>query len=44
MSVEPLPHAFEQLSWQFLDVIETGGTLALFWDTTVASVPFTLAE
>ena len=44
MSVEPLPHAFEQLSWQFLDVIESGGTLALFWDTTVASVPFTLAE
>ena len=40
MTVETVPRSFDQLSWQFLDMTETGGTLALFWDTTVASVTF----
>jgi hypothetical protein len=38
MLVEPLPRSFEQLSWQFLDVTETGARLALMWDRKLASV------
>jgi hypothetical protein len=41
MKLEPLPHAFEQLSWQFVDMTPNGGTLALLWDKTMASVRFT---
>ena len=41
MTVETLVHAFDQLSWQFLDVTDTSGTLALLWDSTLASVRFT---
>ncbi len=44
MEVETPPWTFDQLSWQFLDVTETGGRLAMFWDDTMASVPFSLAE
>ncbi len=44
MTVETLPRSFDQLSWQFLDMTDTGGTLALLWDTTLASVPFTVAR
>ena len=42
MTIETLPRSFDQLSWQFLDVTEEGGTLGLFWDTTLATVPFTI--
>ena len=41
MTVETLAHSFDQLSWQFLDVTDTGGTLALLWDRTLASARFT---
>ena len=44
MTVESLPHAHDQLSWQFLDVTEQGGTLGLFWDSTLASVAFSVAR
>jgi hypothetical protein len=40
MRVENLPHAFEQLSWEFLDVSDAGGTLAVMWDKTMATLPF----
>lgn len=40
MRVERLGHSFDQLSWQFLDMTETGGRLALIWDRKLASVPF----
>ena len=40
MKLETLPHAFEELSWQFVDMTPTGGTLALVWDKVMASVPF----
>ena len=43
MTVETLPHSFDQLSWQFLDVTADGGTLALLWERTLASVRFTVA-
>ncbi len=40
MKVETLPHSFEQLTWQFLDVTGSGGAIAIMWDKTIASVPF----
>lgn len=43
MKLERLPHAFEQLSWQFLDMTDSGGALAIIWDREVASVPFRFA-
>jgi hypothetical protein len=40
MKVEMLPHSVEQLTWAFLDMSDSGGTLAVSWDKTMASVPF----
>jgi hypothetical protein len=42
MALDVLPHAFEQLTWAFLDMSDQGGRLAIFWDTMMASVPFTI--
>jgi hypothetical protein len=44
MRVETLPHSFEQLSWEFLDITDSGGRLALLWDRTLASAPFTFEK
>ncbi len=44
MELETLPVAFDQLSWQFLDMTATGGRLALLWDTKMASVLFSAGE
>lgn len=44
MTLEVLPRSFDQLSWGFLDVSETGGRLALLWDRQLASVAFTVAK
>jgi hypothetical protein len=44
MKRETLPHSFDQLSWEFIDVSETGGSLALIWDTQMASAPFTIQQ
>lgn len=44
MKLETLPAAFEQLSWQFLDVTERRGRLALLWGTRMASIPFAVAD
>jgi hypothetical protein len=40
MTLETLPHAHEQLSWEFVDVTGAGGSLALAWDRTQALVAF----
>jgi hypothetical protein len=40
MTLETLPHVFEQLSWQFIDMTQYSGSLALVWDNVIASVPF----
>jgi hypothetical protein len=40
MKLETLPHSREQLTWEFLDMNPAGGSLALSWDTTLASIPF----
>ena len=44
MRRETAPHAYDQLSWQFVDMSGGGGRLALHWDRVVASVPFTVGE
>ena len=44
MTLTTLPHSHEQLSWEFFDVSDSGGTLALLWDKTMASVPFTASR
>lgn len=44
MELETLPVAFEQLSWQFLDMTAEGGRLALIWERKMASVRFSVAE
>jgi hypothetical protein len=44
MKLETLPFSFDQLHWQFLDVSASGGRLAIFWDTEMASVPFTVVK
>jgi hypothetical protein len=44
MKTEAMPHAHEQLSWEFLDVTDTGGTIALMWDKTMGSVPFKIGS
>lgn len=40
MKVETVPFAVEQLTWGFSDVTPSGGTLRIWWDTSMASVPF----
>jgi len=40
MKLETLPHTIEQLTWEFVDVTDAGGSLAIMWDKTMASVPF----
>jgi hypothetical protein len=40
MKIEALPHTVEQLTWQFVDMSDAGGSIAISWDKTMASVPF----
>jgi DUF2911 family protein len=42
MKRETLAHSFDQLSWEFIDVSERGGSLAVIWDNQMASAPFTV--
>jgi hypothetical protein len=41
MTLDTLPHSHAQLSWEFVDVTNAGGSLALAWDRTQALVGFT---
>ena len=43
MRIDNLPFAVEQLTWGFTDVTENSGTIRLWWDKTMASVPFKVA-
>lgn len=43
MTVATIPMAIDQLSIGFVDVTAAGGTLAIWWDKTQATVPFTVA-
>jgi len=40
MTLETLPHSHEQLTWEFLDMTDTSGTLAMTWGNTMATVAF----
>jgi hypothetical protein len=40
MKLETVPHAIEQLTWEFVDMTDTGGSMAIVWGTQMASVPF----
>jgi hypothetical protein len=40
MTVTTLPFSVDQLTWQFTDMTDTGGKLAIVWDKLMASVPF----
>ena len=40
MKLETLPHSHEELSWEFIDMTDAGGVLAIMWDKTMASVAF----
>jgi hypothetical protein len=44
MKVETLPMKVEQLTWQFLDMTDEGGRMAIMWDTTMGSVAFTVGR
>lgn len=44
MTLTTLPYVTEQLTWEFLDMSDTGGTLAFRWDTVMATVKFTVPK
>jgi len=44
MKLEKLAHSHEQLTWEFLDMTGASGALAISWDTTLATVPFSVAK
>lgn len=44
MTLETLPHSFDQLHWEFLDITPRGGKLAILWDKQMAWVPFTVVD
>ena len=42
MELTTLPWSVDELTWLFLDVTDTGGKLAILWDTMMAAVPFAI--
>ena len=40
MKVEALPFSIEEMSWEFVNMTTDGGSLAVMWDKTMASVGF----
>jgi hypothetical protein len=44
MRVDALPAEVEQLTWSFVDMTAAGGRMAIMWDKTMASVPFTFGR
>jgi hypothetical protein len=40
MKVESLPYRVEQLTWQFLDMTNDSGRLAVQWDRSMGSIAF----
>ena len=44
MKVETLPYRAEQLTWQFVDMTNDSGRMAVLWDRSIASVPFSVAR
>jgi hypothetical protein len=44
MTLGKLPFSVDQLTWNFVDMTQAGGKLAIMWDTVVATAPFTVAK
>jgi len=44
MKLETLPHVVEQLTWDFVDMSDAGGLMAIMWDKVMASVPFKIGS
>lgn len=44
MGVETIPFSIEQLTWGFTDVTPAGGTMRLWWEKIMASVPFRIVS
>lgn len=44
MTMGTLPFSVDQLTWDFLDMSDAGGKLAIMWDKTVATVPFQIKK
>jgi hypothetical protein len=44
MTLAKLPFNADQLTWNFVDMTQAGGKLAIMWDVVVATVPFTVAK
>ena len=44
MKMETLPHSHAQMSWEFVDMTDTGGALAVTWGKTSAVVPFKIGS
>ena len=42
MTLTTLPFSMDQMTWSFVDMSDAGGKLALMWDRTMATVPFTV--
>lgn len=41
MTLGTLPVSIDQLTWDFADMSDTAGKIAIMWDKTIATVPFT---
>ena len=44
MEVEQIDESIDQFTILFFNVTSTGGSLAMLWETTLATAPFTLAQ
>jgi hypothetical protein len=44
MVMSTLPFSMDQLTWSFIDMSDSGGRLALMWDTVMAAVPFAVTQ
>jgi hypothetical protein len=44
MRVDALQYQVEQLTWEFIDMTATGGRMAIRWDKTMGSVPFSFGR
>ena len=44
MKLETLPHAVEQLTWDFVDMSDAGGAMVIMWDKVMASVSFKIGS
>ena len=42
MKMENLPHSHAQMSWEFVDMTDAGGALAVMWEKTAGVVNFKL--